>query len=141
MASFTGADGKTYELRLTARRLMRYEDRTGKKTLRQLFGSIGGAAHKSEEEVTDTLMQGVGEIFSSIGDAAALLYECCLTPAQQKEMPFDDPEAKNFCEDVLSGAALQSAATSIFTAITEQAGAKAAAAGVTGIADPKTAGK
>jgi len=136
MASFTGADGKTYELRLTARRLMRYEDRTGKKTLRQLFGSIGGAAHKSEEEVTDTLMRGVGEIFSSIGDAAALLYECSLTPQEQEGLSFD-----TFCEDVLSGAALRSAATSIFAAITEQAGAKAAAVGVTGIADPKTAGK
>lgn len=141
MASFTGADGNTYELRLTARRLMRYEDRTGKKVLRQLFGGIGAAAHKTEAEVTETLMRGVGEIFSSIGDAAALLYECCLTPKQQKEMPFDDPEAKNFCEDVLSGAALKDAAQSIISAITEQANANANAVGMTGVADPKTAGK
>jgi len=136
MAGFTGADSKRYELRVTARRLMRYEDYTGKKTLRVLFGSIGGLVHKSEGDVTDTLLQGIGEIFSSIEDAARFLYECCVKPADQEKLTFDD-----FCEDVLSGAALQEATQSIFAAITEHAETTAKAAGIAGISDPPTAGK
>ena len=138
MAGFKGADGKEYVLTLSVGRLMRFEERTGKKILRQLFGSISAISKKSEEEVESTMMAGLGEIFSSLTDAAALLYACALTRGEAKEVPFDD-----FCENVLSGSAVKEAAQSIFAALSEELGVPVAeAAALTGAdgSDPKKAG-
>ncbi len=138
MAGFKGADNKDYALTLSVGRLMRFEQRTGKKILRQLFGSIGGISRKSEDEVEAAAMTGLTEIFSSIGDAAALLYECTLTRGETKELSFED-----FCDNVLSGSAIKEATKSIFAALNEELGdAVAEAVALTGVdgSDPKKAG-
>jgi len=137
MAQFKGADGVEYTLRTNMGPIRRFEKRTGKKMIKICFGSVRTLAGKSEAEITETLFDGLGEIFESMDDAARFVYECSVPRKAQAEMDFE-----TFCDDVLSAAAMKDAAVAVFGALMEHLGATADAAKLTGVgSDPKTPGE
>lgn len=134
MAQFKGADGDDYDVRLSLGSLRRFEKRAGKKLLKVCFGSVRALADKSEDEISDAILDGVGEVFESLDDAARLIYECAVPRDKQAEMDFE-----RFCDEVLSGVAIKGAVQAVFSAIAEQMGASADALALAGgAADPKT---
>ncbi len=137
MAQFKGADGEEYALRLSLGALRRFERKTGKKLLKICFGSVRAMSDKSESELTDGVLDGLGQLFESVDDAARLVYECSVARNDQAEMDFE-----TFCDDVLNGAALVSAAKAVFAAVTEHLNATVDAAGLVGdaAANPTKAG-
>ena len=138
MAQFKGADGADYDVRLSLGSLRRFEKRAGKKLLKVCFGSVRTLADKSEDEIGDAILDGVGEVFESLDDAARLIYECAVPRDRQAEMDFE-----RFCDDVLSGTAIKAAVQAVFAAVVEQMGAGADAQALAGGgADPtRTAGE
>jgi len=136
MAQFKGANGEEYALRANMGALRRFEKHTGKKMLKICFGSVRALADKSEDEIAETLFDGLGQIFESMDDAARFIYECSVPRNVQAEMDFE-----TFCDEVLSAVALKNAISAVFAVLTEHLGATADAAAQTGSgSDPKTAG-